>query len=633
MKYLLEFIIFVGQKIPLSAAMYTGKLFGRIGYLFTRKRVKIAYANLRASFPEKSPFEKFAIIKKTYENIGMNVVEMLRFPLIDNNYFNKYIEVEGKENIECALDKKQGLILLTGHFGNWELASVCLCMMGYPLLVLARDQKPKVLYKIVNRFRESKGCKVIRKGILVREIIKGLRENKAIGILADQDAGKKGEFVEFFGRLCSWHTGAFQISEKTGCSILPIFIIRERGPYHKLFILPEIERKTEADSLKKFVKVFEQFIRKNPQQWLWMHKRWKTKKTFKITLLTDEKAGHRNQCLEIIKQIKNISVPTKMAGLKNENISIHEIPVRYKKPFYKTLITIISLFYRQGQMGFLRHFLAQEAYSKIYSECSDIVISAGSSLAGINLILTKENLSKNIVIMKPSFLPFKNFTLSIVPQHDNPPKKSNIIITRTAISSIDEEILKASSLTLKDEICIDKDCIGLLIGGDTKNSKMSVDIIGKVCKGILDIAKEKGLYMLVTTSRRTSRDIEDVLIDIFKDVKGCKMLIIANRNNRKNIIPAILGTSKIIVVSGESMSMLSEAKSSARYVIAFLPERIALLKTKYEKAIEKLEKQRFLKISKPEDIYSTIKEAIEFNLEQRKIQDSIRIKEGLKKIL
>jgi mitochondrial fission protein ELM1 len=442
-------------------------------------------------------------------------------------------------------------------------------------------------------------------------------------MLADQNAGKRGIFIRFFNRECSWHTGPFEISNRTGCSIVPIFIVRKYGPYHKLFILPELEG-TEEEKLKKFVPVFEDFIRQNPQQWLWMHRRWKTKNDLKITLLTDGKAGHRNQCLKIIEHIKNSY---------SQQVIINEISVQYKNRFYKTFVTLNSLFYKQGQIGTLKYFLDKNSFEKISFETSDVVVSAGSSTAGINLILSKENLSKSIVLMKPSFLPLKNFTLCIIPQHDRVAKRENVIFTRTAVGSIDRTSIEQASLELKSELNIDRPCIGVFIGGDTRYSRLCPETIEKISKEILRIAEEKNFYLLITTSRRTSSRVENVLSGMFKNNKRCRLLVIANRKNRKNVVAAILGLSGVVVVSAESMSMIAEACSFGRYVITFLPQRIRFFKTKYEKAVQRLQTQRFLKIADQETIYNTIKQAIDMNLKHRTIQDDLRIKERLKNIL
>ena len=127
-------------------------------------------------------------------------MEVLNLTKVNKKYVDKYIEVVNFERLQNAAKSGRGTILLTAHYGDWEMLSLVSSVKGYPILVLVREQKMKRLNELLNRLRESNGCKVIRKGLDVKNILRALIDRNVVGILADQDAGKNGMFVDFFGR-------------------------------------------------------------------------------------------------------------------------------------------------------------------------------------------------------------------------------------------------------------------------------------------------------------------------------------------------------------------------------------------------------------------------------------------------
>ena len=174
---------------------------------------------------------------------------------------DRYVEVVNLSRIKDAGKSDRGTILLTGHFGDWELSNLTSPMHGFPITVLAREQKMKRVNELLNRLRESKGCKVVRKGMSTKNILKELYARNMVGILSDQDAGRKGMFVELFGRQTSCHSGPFEIAKRTDSLILPNFIVRTRGPYHKLHLEEYIDfRKSSGgddvkENLQKFMNI------------------------------------------------------------------------------------------------------------------------------------------------------------------------------------------------------------------------------------------------------------------------------------------------------------------------------------------------------------------------------------------
>ncbi|MFH0763557.1 MAG: hypothetical protein V1927_00955, partial [Candidatus Omnitrophota bacterium] len=179
--------------LPVSFALWLGRRFGVVAFWVNKKRRLIAYANLKAAFAnEKSPRELRAITRRVYQNMVQTFMEVLNLTKVNKRYVDRYIDIINIERIQNAARSGRGTILLTAHFGDWELSSLVSSAVGFPITVLVREQKMKRLTELLNRLRESNGCKVIRKGMDVKNLITALKENKIVGILSDQDAGKNG---------------------------------------------------------------------------------------------------------------------------------------------------------------------------------------------------------------------------------------------------------------------------------------------------------------------------------------------------------------------------------------------------------------------------------------------------------
>lgn len=269
--------------IPLRTALWLGRRLGDAGYLVRKDRRLVALENLKAAFGESGDEKLYRIVRKVFQNLGMSFIEVLRFPKMDAKYIKRHIRLEGFNRIDEALKGNRGVILLTGHFGNWELSGFTISASGYKAKVLAREQKLIRLNRLLDSYRELNGSRVIPKKRAIREIIKGLRNNEIVGILADQDGGRNGVFVNFFGMKASTPEGAIVFALKTGCAVLPTFIIREDGSMHTLKIEQplHITRSGNYDmdvktNLQAWTDILESYIRRYPEQWLWIHKRWKT---------------------------------------------------------------------------------------------------------------------------------------------------------------------------------------------------------------------------------------------------------------------------------------------------------------------------------------------------------------------
>lgn len=628
--------------IPISVSLWFGRRLGSIVYTFNKKRRLVAYANLKAAFgKEKTPRELRAITKRVYQNLVQTFIEILNLTKVNKKYVDKYVQIPDRYLITNAAKSGRGTILLTAHFGDWELSNLTSSMIGFPIIVLVREQKMKRLNELLNRLRESKGCKVARKGMSTKNMIRALHDKNIVGILSDQDAGKNGVFVDFFGRPTSTHAGPAEIAKRTDSLILPNFIVRVKGPYHKVCLENYIDfRQIKGDDdvkegLQKFANILESYIRKYPDQWLWPHKRWKSTPARTVLVLNDGKQGHLNQSLSVAGQIRKARAAQ---GYKIDDTKIITVNVKYKNDLLKGLLGVCASFSNwrcHGRMGILRLCLTNEAYRALMRTYSEFIVSCGSSLAPVNVFMAHENNARNIVIMKPSSVfGLRKFSLVVIPKHDRPGRSKNVVTTVLAPNLMDSEILKSQGELLRKRVNLErKPVVGLLIGGDNPEYSLDKDVMNKALDGVLSFCKAHKAELLVTTSRRTSKDAETVLKSRLAGEGPCKLLVIANEHNIDEAVGGILDSSDIVVVSGESISMVSEAVSALKKVIAFSLAKKSAGITKHEKALNGLEGEGYLTNSEPENLLQAMEQALNTSSPVKKVDDRERIFEAVRRLI
>lgn len=628
--------------LPAGVALGIGWIFGGLGYIFNYKRAKVAYSNMRAAFcEEKGPSEIRRIVKHLYRNFGETLVEVMRIPKVDEEYVKKYIRIENIDNFDKAFEKGRGVIFLTGHFGNWELSSITSALNGFPLLVLAREQKMTRLNDALNSYRESKGCKVIKKGMSTREIYEHLKNNGIVGILSDQDAGKKGVFINFFGRPTSTHSGAFTLSRKTGAIIIPTFMVRVKGAYHRLILESPIEiliddESGEYEAMQKFASVMEKYIRRYPEQWLWLHKRWKSTPLRRVVILSDGKKGHLNQSLAIFERIKECR---REYGYSEADTTLKIIEIKFRsriKRIVSALLSHLVLRYALVRMRCIELCLQEESYRELKRSYADIVISCGSQTAAINLLFTRENNAKNIVIMKPSLVSTSYFDLAILPEHDNPPDKKNIVKTIGAPNLITPRRLQDDLKLLERMVNLEgKKSIGLFIGGESRDYTFNFLLMKEVLENVIEAAKRLDANILLTTSRRTKADISDFVRRELKKTESAKLAIIASERNPEWTVGGILAASDIVIVSGESSSMLSEAASSGKHVVVFMPRKKSSFRknNKHELFLNRLCSCGVARVSDIKGLKEDIIEIVNSSEKPKQLDDNKKILDAVRRII
>ncbi len=270
--------------VPPRAGMALGRAAGRLGYLFSRRHYRYAFDNLRRAYPEKTPEQLRALLRETFEQTGMTAMETLRLTR-PGPHPEFVISMEGEEHVRGALDKGKGVVMLTGHIGNWELLAWNLVQRGYRGAVIAKKIKSPAVDAWIVNVRRRNGVETLYREGALRQSLRFLRNGGIIGLLPDQDIRKiPGIFVDFFGLPTYTPTGPVLIAKASGAPIVPIFMLRTAPLHFRLVAFPEIDllrhedRDTELRlNTQRWTRIIEDCVREHPAQWAWFHRRWKTR--------------------------------------------------------------------------------------------------------------------------------------------------------------------------------------------------------------------------------------------------------------------------------------------------------------------------------------------------------------------
>lgn len=271
------------QILPYNAAIFIGSFLGDLAFSLLRIRRKVAIDNLKRAFGKTYTEKEFRkIAREAYRNIGRGFVEYAMFPVLKNK-LDKLVEFEGLENFDKALKDRKGAVLIAGHFGSWELMGAATRQKGYPIDFLVGEQHNLLVDNLMNKYRQLMGIGIIEMGVATRGVIKALRNNRFVAMLSDQDAGRDGAVVDFFGYPASTPKGPAAFALKTGAPIIMAFIIRKNNGKQRVILEEPIyiqESSNKEEDIRKLTQAYtsllEDYVRKYPDHWFWPHRRWKS---------------------------------------------------------------------------------------------------------------------------------------------------------------------------------------------------------------------------------------------------------------------------------------------------------------------------------------------------------------------
>jgi KDO2-lipid IV(A) lauroyltransferase len=278
---LLRAVLMIVGMFPYSMAPRVGRFLGRIVQLLDRRHFRVAVKNLEKSLGVCPPDAIPEFVDRVYRNLGMLAVEMMMIPkLIDR--IGDIVRLERFHVVEEVRRRGRGVITVIGHLGNWELIGLAACAAGHPVHSLARPIENPRLDRYLTAFRTQTGQRIIPKRHAVGEMIRVLQKNEILIVQVDQDARSHGVYTDFFGRPASTHRSPALLSLKYGTPIVVADIYREGGTHYCVLsdpILPEAFRGA-PDPVRAltqaYTEKFEDCVRRHPDQWFWVHDRWKT---------------------------------------------------------------------------------------------------------------------------------------------------------------------------------------------------------------------------------------------------------------------------------------------------------------------------------------------------------------------
>jgi KDO2-lipid IV(A) lauroyltransferase len=268
-----------------AARLVAGGIAGFAYCVFGRLR-RVGQRNLELAFPELTARERRRILRVEFRSLGRQLAEFCRMTRYTPENTRDWIRTEGLDNYLAAKARGNGVLIVTGHLGAWELSSFYHSLMGFPMSMVARPLDNRRLDEFVNGIRCLHGNRVLCKDDFARGLLTAMRRGETVGILMDTNmTPPQGVFVEFFGKQACAASGVARVALKTGAAVLPGFMLWEQA--ERRYVLHfgsqlEFEQSGDADAdivaaTQQCTSAIESWIRRYPDQWLWIHRRWKTR--------------------------------------------------------------------------------------------------------------------------------------------------------------------------------------------------------------------------------------------------------------------------------------------------------------------------------------------------------------------
>ncbi len=553
------FIIRLFHKIlnvlPLNWVFVLGKIIGTGFYYFSKSKRKVGFVNLKLVFPYKSNREIFYILRRSFINFGMSVVESFVIGrIIRQNWFDfsAFSDVNLQDNN----------ILVGIHAGSWELCNAIFAKK-INLAIFAQRQKNLQFDRFINEQREKYNTKVC---FSLRSLARYLNNGYWAGLVVDHGAERNALYIEFFGNSVPTPRGAVYLARKFNKKIYPVFVHRKKGNIH-VFMRGDVidcHNISDKEALRRLNKTYEKFLSIYPQEYIWWYKRFKRRSEIHTLILSDGKAGHLKQSLIFCSLMEE-------KGYKIVKQVIEIGKISRVKRFIIELCSFFSHRDSLGRLWPLRWLIDKSLFYKLSRTFADFVVSTGSSMAGINLIVAHSLGAKSVVLLKPN-LPIERFDLAVVPDHDNL-TAPNVVNIKGALSYPPDAYNDGVSLSRQFKLS-DKNKIAIFVGGPLADEKLFYSNIRLFLSRIKDFCARRNLNILITTSRRTPKRVERLIEKVLKGFKNTEIIIIANRKNYSFITGGFLNYASVVFVSTDSISMISESLSMKKATVGVELEEI-----------------------------------------------------------
>lgn len=275
-------VVALVRMLPMRAVLFGGTMLGRAFYLFDGPHRRLARGNLAASFPFRSQAECRAIARDMFSHFGRLLMVLLKFSTMSRQEMLAHVEFEGEERVAAAHNHGKGVLLFTGHFGFWEINALVHALAMQPMAVLARPLDNPLLHDLLESVRRSTGNSVIYRRGALRRVLRALTENQAVAILIDQHIQTTDAvYVDFFNRPAATTPALASIAMRTGAPVVPVFALPLPGGRFRMVYEHPVDppRGEGPEAIRDFTQrctdVLEMYVRRYPELWLWMHRRWR----------------------------------------------------------------------------------------------------------------------------------------------------------------------------------------------------------------------------------------------------------------------------------------------------------------------------------------------------------------------
>jgi KDO2-lipid IV(A) lauroyltransferase len=271
------------RMLPRRVSLGFGNVLGQLFYLLDVRRRELAVDNLKAAFPARSDRTCRALIRSTFGNFGRHVVEFLNFDSMSANQMMALVDIEGEEKVDQAIAAGNGVMFYTGHFGYWELLIMVHAFRFSPLVLVARTLDNPFLELLIERIRTRVGTRVIPRQGAIRGLFRALAGHSSVGLMIDQHIQDRSAVkIDFFNRPAATTSAIAALALRTGVSVIPVFALPSPGGRYRLIYEAPVNPPAadDPDPIRTYTQrctdVLEMYVRRYPDLWLWMHRRWRT---------------------------------------------------------------------------------------------------------------------------------------------------------------------------------------------------------------------------------------------------------------------------------------------------------------------------------------------------------------------